>query len=31
MQGALCIRPGNPPQPGVKDQIVIRSFDELSD
>jgi enolase-phosphatase E1 len=31
MQSALCIRPGNPPQPGVKDQIVIRSFDELSD
>jgi len=31
MQSALCIRPGNPPQSGLKDQIVIRSFDELSD
>jgi enolase-phosphatase E1 len=31
MQSALCIRPGNPPQSGLQDQIVIRSFDELSD
>ena len=31
LQTALCIRPGNPPQPGVKNQITIRSFDELTD
>ena len=31
MQSALCIRPGNPPQPALNNQIVIRSFDELSD
>ena len=31
MQSALCIRPGNPSQPALNDQIVIRSFDELSD
>jgi enolase-phosphatase E1 len=31
MQGALCIRPGNLPQPALNNQIAIRSFDELSD
>lgn len=31
MQSALCIRPGNPPQPNVNEQRMIRSFDEVSD
>ena len=31
VQSALCIRPGNPPQPKVNEQCVIRSFDEVSD
>jgi enolase-phosphatase E1 len=29
MQTALCTRPGNAAQPSVKDQMVIRSFDEV--
>jgi methionine salvage enolase-phosphatase E1 len=31
MQSALCIRPGNPPQPQVNEQRTIQSFDEISD
>ena len=31
MLSALCIRPGNPPQPNVKEHPVIRSFDEVRD
>jgi enolase-phosphatase E1 len=31
MQSALCIRPGNAPQPKINDHRVIRSFDELRD
>jgi enolase-phosphatase E1 len=29
MQNALCIRPGNLPQPNVSEQRVIRGFDEI--
>jgi enolase-phosphatase E1 len=31
VQTALCIRPANAPQPGVNQQRLIRSFDEVSD
>jgi enolase-phosphatase E1 len=31
VQTALCIRPGNAPQPNVDQQRIIRSFDEVND
>jgi len=31
MPTALCVRPGNLPQSSLNDQLVIRSFDEISD
>jgi len=31
MKSALCIRPGNPPQPNVNEQPLIRTFDEIGD
>ena len=31
VQSALCIRPGNSPQPKVNEPRIIRSFDEVSD
>ena len=31
VQSALCIRPGNPPQPNVNEARVIRTFDEVRD
>lgn len=31
VQSALCLRPGNAPQPRVNEQRIIRSFDEVSD
>ena len=31
MLSALCIRPGNPPQPNMDKQRFIRSFDEVND
>ena len=31
MHSALCVRPGNPPQPKMNGHLIIRTFDDIKD
>ena len=31
LHSALCVRPGNPPQPKMNEQLIIRSLDDVKD